>query len=346
EDLERQIGEMEYKKENCIELANKIPREKKEIAKRKLMQNQYWKLALENLSNQKFEIAANDYTDTIPILLEKKFFRQAALSLILNIFIIVKVKDVFAAKTKLNDIFTKYKEHKSNFEDLPEIKILNNIISALEDDNSELLHLCTKLLNEKLVLFEPEVSFLESFISEGQKSLPTEEKLSRKELGEKRKFDIIITQKLSKLERKMGDVRKERSEFLKQRNPMRKRYYKELLILLESKDYYEAGLKYFELAKILLKRGDLMTSSLMVLLYGLSFLKSNESTQKIRSNLNSYLDATGLNKQLIKDTYYVSCIDFILDVISNRLDEYLQKIKDLLKILPLFEEEKPLIEIT
>ena len=346
EDLEKQIAETEYKKKNCIELANKIPKEKKEVAKRKLMQNQYWKLALEDLSNQKFEVAINDYDGTIPILLEKKFYSQAAISLILTIFIIIKIKDVSTAKTKLNAMLTKFKELKSNFEDLPEIIILKNLISALEVDNSELFHLCIKLLNEKLILFEPEISFLESFLSEEQKSLPIEEKLSREELGEKKKFDIVITQKLSKLERKMGDIRKEHPEILKQRKPMKKRYYKELLTLLESKDYYKVGLEYLELAKILLGRGDLMTSSLMVLLHGLALIKSNVSTQKIRSNLNSYLDSTGLNKQLIKDTYYVSCIDFILDVLSNSLEKYFLKIKDLLDILPLFEEEKPLLEIT
>jgi 2C-methyl-D-erythritol 2,4-cyclodiphosphate synthase len=345
EDLEKKIAEAELQKENFIELANKIPKEKKEIAKRELMKNQYWKLALEDLSNKKFEVAAREYKDTIPMLLEKKFYRQAALSLILNIFIVIKIKDAFIAKTQLKDIFTKYKELKSNFEDLPEIKILKNIIFALEDENQELINLCTQLLIEKLVLFEPETSFMETLILEEQKSEAVEEKLTRKEFGERRKSDIILAQKMAKLEQMKGDVKREHSEFLKQRVAMKKRVYTDVLILLESKSYNEAGLKYFRLAKIFSEKRDLRTSSLMILLHGLALIKSNESTKKIRSNVNSYLSSLGLNKQLVKDTYYLSLIDFILDVISNNMDKYLLKIKELLGILPLFVEEKQLIEI-
>nr|MBY9011842.1 hypothetical protein [Candidatus Lokiarchaeota archaeon] len=313
--------------------------------KRELMKNQYWKLALEDLSNKKFEVAAREYKDTIPMLLEKKFYRQAALSLILNIFIVIKIKDAFTAKTQLKDIFTKYKELKSNFEDLPEIEILINIIFALEDENQELINLCTKLLIEKLVLFEPETSFMETLILEEQKSEAVEEKLTRKEFGERRKSDIILAQKMAKLEQMKGDVKREHSEFLKQRVAMKKRVYTDVLILLESKSYNEAGLEYFRLAKIFSEKRDLRTSSLMILLHGLALIKSNESTKKIRSNVNSYLSSLGLNKQLVKDTYYLSLIDFILDVISNNMDKYLLKIKELLGILPLFVEEKQLIEI-
>ncbi|NVM16161.1 MAG: hypothetical protein HWN80_00490 [Candidatus Lokiarchaeota archaeon] len=345
EDFEREIAETEIKKENCIEFSKNIPKEKKEISKRKLMKNSYWKLALEDLSNKKYEVAADDYKDSIPKLLEKKFYRQAALSLILNMFIIIKIKDVFTAKTQLKVILTKYKELKSNFEDLPEIKILKNILFALEADKLELFNLCTKLLIDKLVLFEPEISFMESLMPEEQKSKPIEEKLSRKELGEKRKFEITTVQKFSKLERKMGDVRREYSEFLKQRNAMKKRYYKDVIILLESKSYNEIGLEYFRLAQVLSKRRDFRTSSLMVLLHGLALIKSDESPQKIRSNLNNYLDSLGLNKQLVKDTYYISCVDFILDVISNKMDNFFPKVRELLDIIPLFEEEIQLTEI-
>ena len=50
-------------------------------------------------------------------------------------------------------------------------------------------------------------------------------------------------------------------------------------------------------------------------------------------------------KRFVEDTYYIRCIDFILDVISNKMDKYLSKINGLLEMLPLFEEEKQLIEI-
>ncbi len=346
EDMEREIAETEYKKENIIELAKNIPKEKKEIAKRKLMKNQYWKLALEDLSNQKNEVAASDYKDTIPRLIEKKFYRQAALGLILSIFIIIKIKDVFTAKTQLNAILTKYKEFKADFEDLPEIKILKELLLALESDNLLIINICVDLLIEKLVLYDPEISLLESIRSEEQKSDLIEDKLSREEVGEMQKFAILVDQKYSKLLQKMGDVRRERPEFLKQRNPMKKRYYKDVIPLLEIKSYKEVGLEYLRLAQSISKRRDFRTSSLMILLHGLALIKANESPMKIRSDIRKFLDLLGLNKKLVEDTYYILCVDFILDVISYKINKYLTKIYDLLEILPLFEEEKELIEIT
>lgn len=346
EDLEKEIAEIEFSKEKILKLAHNIPKEKKEIAKRKWMKNRYWKLALEDLINQKYEVAANDYKETIPRLLEEKFYRQAALSLILYISLLIKIKSVSIAKTTFNNIIAKYRDIKSDFEDLPEIQILKELLRALESENLKIVNICVDLLIEKLVLFDPEISLLESIRSEECESSIIEDKLTREEVGERQKFAIIVDQKYSKLLQKMGDVRRERPEFLKQRNPMKKRYYKDVIPLLEMKSYKEVGLEYLRLAQSISKRRDFRTSSLMILLHGLAFIKANESTQKIRSNIKSYLDSLGLNKKLVEDTYYILCIDFILDVISYKIDKYFTKIKDLLEILPLFEEEKDLIEIT
>jgi len=49
--------------------------------------------------------------------------------------------------------------------------------------------------------------------------------------------------------------------------------------------------------------------------------------------------------KLVKDTYPVMLILFIIDVKIYSLDKYMPKIKGMLEILPLFEEEKQLINI-
>ena len=345
EDLEREIAENEIKLEHIQNLANKISKEKKDIAKRKLMKNQYWKLALEDLTNQKYEVAAKDYKDTIPKLLEKKFVRQAALSLIVYTSLLIKVKNYSITKSNFNKIIAKYKENHPNFENLPEIKIFKELLLALDHNNLKLINGCIDLLIEKLFLFDPEKNLLKSIGAEEEKMEPLVDKLSRKEVGERQKFTIIVDQKYSKLLQKMGDVRRERPEFQKQRNPMKKRYYKDVIPLLFIKSYKKAGLEYFSLAQSLAKRRDFRTSTLMILLQGLAYLKAEEPIKTIRSIIKSYLDSLGLNKKLVEDTYYILCIDFILDVISYKIDKYLSKIKDLLVILPLFEEEKDLIDL-
>ncbi|MFX0074778.1 MAG: hypothetical protein ACFE96_05015 [Candidatus Hermodarchaeota archaeon] len=346
EDLERELAETEMTLDYIQDLATKISKEKKDIAKRKLMKNQYWKLALEDLLNKKLEVAANEYKDTIPNLLEKKFYRQAALSLILSVSILAKIKNAPIAKASFDSIIEKYKDLEPEFEKLPEIRIFNEYLVALETNNEKLINTCTDVLIEKLVLFEPEISFLDSLRSEEQKTTLVEDKLSREEVGKKKKFEILEAQKYSKIHQKMGDVREEKPEFLRQRNAMKKRYYKDVIPLLEAKSFKEAGLEYLRLAQSLAKRRDLRTSSLMVLLHGLAFIKAEEPINTIRSNVLTYLGTLGLNKRLVEDTYYILCIDFILDVISYKIDNYLSKLRDLLEILPLFDEETQLIEIS
>ncbi|MHA1256475.1 MAG: hypothetical protein ACTSPS_12830, partial [Promethearchaeota archaeon] len=58
-----------------------------------------------------------------------------------------------------------------------------------------------------------------------------------------------------------------------------------------------------------------------------------------------YLGPLGLNKKLVKETFYLSLLLFILDVLRENLNEYKSKFTALLEILPLFEEEIPLINI-
>jgi hypothetical protein len=278
--------------------------------------------------------------------MEKKFLSQAALSLILNVSILAKIKNAPIAKTSFNSTIEKYKDLEPDFERLPEIRILREFLVALETDNEKLINTCIDVLIEKLVFFEHEISFLELLRTEEQKTPPIEDKLSREEVGKKRKLEILEAQKYSKIQQKMGDVRREKPEFLRQRNAMKKRYYKDVILLLEAKLFKEAALEYLRLAQSLAKRRDLRTSSLMVLLHGLALIKAGEPIQTIRSHILTHLGSLGLNKKLVEDTYYILCIDFILDVISYKMDNYLPKLKDLLEILPLFDEEKQLIEIS
>jgi hypothetical protein len=340
EDLERENAETEMKIEYIQNCANQISKEKKDIAKRKLMKNHYWKLALEDLCNNKFKVAANEYNDSIPELLDKNFLKQAALSLIFNTLLLIKTKDISIAKIHFDTSITKYKDNLPEFVTLPEIRILQELLLAQQSVNLKLINVCVDVLIEKLVLFECEISFLESLRSNEQVSVPIEDKLSREELGERKRFEIIEAQKFSKLQQKMGDVRRERPEFLKQRNAMKKRIYKDVIPLLELESYKEASEEYLKLAQILAKRRDLRTSSLMVLLHGLALIKAKEPISAVRSNVKSYLDSLGFNKRLVEETYYILCIDFILDVLSYEMENYFANINSLLEVLPLFDEEK------
>ncbi|MFX0009660.1 MAG: hypothetical protein ACFE9R_05045, partial [Candidatus Hermodarchaeota archaeon] len=267
-------------------------------------------------------------------------------SLILYTLLLIKIKNISIAKKQFDTIISKYKNKFPEFETLPEIIILQKLLLAQQNHNLNLFNVCIEILIEKLVLFEHEKDFMESLRSKEKLSVPTEDKLSREELGEKKKLEIIEAQKYSKLKQKMGEIQKEKSEFLKQRKAMKKKYYKKVINLLELESYKEASQEYLNLAKTLAERRDLRTSSLMILLHGLALIKAKEPINIARSNIRAYLDSLGLNKRPVEETYYILCIDFILDVLSYKMDNYLPKLKDLLEILPLFDEEIQLIEIT
>ena len=343
EDLKKQIIEIEKIKDKINELAKSIRKEKKDVARSKLMRNQYWKLALEDLSNKKFQVAINEYSDPIPKLLEKKFYKQASISLILSTFLMVKTKGASLAKSYLKDKLAKHKEH--DLEDMPEIQITKELLSALDNNVIELIDLCLDLLIDKLTLFDPEILLLESLLPEKEEREEQEVKLTRKEVGEKKLLNIEMDQRMAKLLQKMGDTRREQKEFLKKRSVMKKRYYKDVIISLESNSFKKASIQYLELAKAMSKRKDLRTSSLLILLHGLSLLKANEPIKEIKTKVKNFLDSLGLNKQLVEDTFHITLIKIYLDVISHNLDKYLPHIREMLELLPLFEEEKQLIEI-
>ncbi|GAI63554.1 unnamed protein product, partial [marine sediment metagenome] len=337
------IRPSEKLKDKINELAKSIQKERKDVARRKLMKNQYWKLALEDLSNKKFQVAINEYSDTIPKLLEKNFYKQASLSLILSTLLMVKTKGASIAKSYLNDKLAKHKEH--DLEDMPEIQITKELLSALDNKVLELIGLCLDLLIDKLTLFDPEILLLESLLPEKEERGEEEVKLTRKEVGEINLLNIEMDQIDGKLRQKEGDTRREREDFLKKCSVMKKRYYREVINSLESNSFKKAGLQYLELAKSISKRKDLRTSSLLILLHGLSLLKANEPIKEIKTNIKSFLDSLGLNKQLVEDTFHITLIKFYLNVISHNLDKYLSHIREMLELLPLFEEEKQLFEI-
>ena len=334
----------EKKVKIIIELGKQISKEKKDIAKRKLMKNQYWKISYQDLCNGKLEVAGNEYNSTISKLLEKRFFKQATVSFIIATIIMGKNKNVSLAKSYLYEQLTRYSKYKEDFGDLPEIQILSELLFALENKDDEQIDLCLKILTEKLVLFDCEIDLLKSFVPREQQHEVEDVRMSREELAKEKKLNIQLDQNFGIIQKKMPDVRREQQEHLKKRNFMKNRIYTDVITLLENNSFKDAGIEYLKLAYTLSKRKNFESSSLMALLHGLALIVAKEPLKEIRININSYLSSLGLNKKLLEDTYPIRCIEFLLNVISHNVEKYLPTIKELLDILPLFEEEKKIID--
>ena len=337
--------EVQELKEKMIDLANNIQKEKQDIAKRKLMRNQYWRYALEDLSNRKYQIASTDYVDTIPPLMVKNFYKQAAVSLIIGSLLMIKAKDINSSKSLFYDNLSKLEKYKSKIEELSEIKLMREFFFVMENNFKNLIRIGLENFIDRLVLFQPEIDYLQSLIPEDVIKEEVIETITRKDLGEKSILLLNFEQNLANLRQKMGDVRREKEDVLRKRTAMRRRYYKDIIITLQEENFKLAGEKYYDLGISISKRKDFSISSLVILLHGLAFIKVKEPIKDIRINVKQFLDSLGLNKRLVEDTFYIRCIQFILDVIENRLDNFLPQINEMLEILPLFEEENKLKKI-
>ena len=227
-------------------LAESIEKELHHVKKREAIQNQYWRLILDDISKGKIINASISYLETVSKLIKEGYTRLAAVSLILGSIILLNEKDLKIAK----ETFEKHvEENKSDLESLPEIQIMEYFFPAIRKDEKSVVKLIINSLVEKLVLFEPEIKLLKLTLGEEiSEEEEIKEMLSREEYGKLSKLRVEYDQRYGKIESKRGDARRDKDTIFKKRKPMRKRYYSPILELLESLQYKEAAMKYVELA--------------------------------------------------------------------------------------------------
>ncbi|GAG91258.1 unnamed protein product, partial [marine sediment metagenome] len=126
---------------------------------------------------------------------------------------------------------------------------------------------------------------------------------------------------------------------------LRRRYYNEILDLLNKNDFKEAANKYLHVATILIKRKDFENASFIILLWGLCLFKTNQSFESIKTKLGEILDTLGISKGLIKDTFNILILYFLIETNLMGDKELYELGKKILSgdVLPLFDEEIILI---
>ncbi len=344
-DVQKITENTEEVKETFMSYANAIKKETQDEAKRRLMKNEYWRLALEDLANQKYINASVIYFNAVPKLAEKKFLKIAALSLILGTIVNLKTKDTFTVKKRFQDNLKKLMKYQEKIQELPELKLMPLLFYAFENKSSELIPFMLNLLNEKLILFESERIFLESFLPEEFVDKEKIESLTRSEIGKQNILSISLAQMYASLQQKVSDIRNDRSTLLEKREKMKRIYYNPVISYLEKNNFKAAGYKYIDLTNAFSNRKDFNAASLMILLHGLALMKSGESLIDIQKNMNTFLKSIGLNRKLVEDAFYIKCLQFIIEVKVNNMEKnYLHKVEEMLEYLPLLEAEKSLID--
>jgi hypothetical protein len=342
--IERYLDDLNFE-------VDRIIIDKQEIAKRKLMKNEFYRFAIEDLSKKRFSNASIDYFDTTVKLTEKSFYYQAVISLMVGTLIFLRVKDNSLAKMNFKEKLENINLANKEIEKLPEIKIMNLYFTALEDDlvqvKNEVLRIFTEHPYYKTLLFPEESDFISTLIPpDMEKKVEQDDSLSRKELAEHSAMQIRRDQDFSTLKLKTGDLRSEKGDLLRKRAALRRLQYAKILSFLQQREFDKLGQEYYDLAQSLVKRKDFAISSLLILLYGLSMIKAGKPIEEIDDHINRFLNSLGMNKPLIEDTFYIRCVSFIITYIfQHSMDQYIPKLEEMMQFLPLFEEELILIQL-
>ncbi len=320
----------------------------KELRERNARKTRLFKGALEHLAIKDFDKAVELYNNSILDLNRIKKYNLAGVSLAITSLLLFKINKEKEARQLLEE--TKKSLSGLGIETFP-LTLVEYIFQSKKFQDEPKFNEALSFMNF-LPLFDEEKNFIDEIFGEGveeeEKHIDLDEPIielekTTKELSKTQAIEI--DQRYGKIESKKGETQREKESFLNKRKATKKIFYKAIFGLLEVQNFKDAATKYYELAETLAsKRRDFRTSSLLILLQGLCLLKIKEPYSIIKNNINRFLNTLGVNKKLVEDTYDMMLILFVIDVKENNLENYLPKIKGLLEILPLFEEEMELIE--
>lgn len=326
-------------------LSGKIEKSKQDISKRKLMKGKYWQSATESLKAEDYFNASMNYLDAVGPLMEKKFEKHAAIGLILGCLSLIKARSLEVAQSTFKDKIGKYG---AKLKSLPEITLIDHLFAAFQENLEGIVSFGIEKLVDTLILFKSEIAFLEQLghlDKEKSKKEDTAKPLSRHERAELNKLKLDLDQTYGVLNQRKRDIKAEFSQLFRKRKAMRRRFYADIINLLEQEKFQQAAAEYKGVASKLVKRKDTNTISLLIVLSAFCELQETSDYEQIRQNVDHFIQSLNINAKLIEDTFSIILLKFILTLKANGIQGYSARIKKLLEVLPLFDEEKELIKI-
>ena len=338
---------------------------------RKGLKRVYFQTPLMLLNKREYEDSIAAYKDVAIRLTKIKKYNLSAISIAVACLILLKENQFEKIQIFINSIKKELKDYaKILFETFP-VKIIEYIIEMKKYEDEKRIKEAIGFMKtlplfkiEKLVLslylgedidiIAPEIKVERKIIetTEGKIEQPSIQQgevikadILRKEKAEIVKKKILLEQNLAKLKQKQIDIRRTVKEVLKKRSALKRRYYNEILDLLNKNDFKETANKYLHVATVLIKRKDFENASLNLLLWGLCLFKTDQSLQSIKIELEKILAPLGISKNLIKDTFYSLMLSLLIEANLAGENDLYEMGKNLLSgdILPLFDEENILI---
>ncbi|MHA1913751.1 MAG: hypothetical protein ACW97V_05210 [Promethearchaeota archaeon] len=324
----------------------------KELRERTSLKRAYFKMALDYLEGNKLDHAINLYTRNVRVLNARKNYNLAGVSLAIVSLLLIKEDKFDAIEIFLEEIKSELAGLRDLFSETFPVTLVEYIIDVKKYQNEQQFKDAVSYM-KFLPIFEEELKILHEFLGEAyRREEETDSHSITAEDSEEARLshpkEIEIDQNYEKLRSKLGELRIEREEILRGRRALRRMVYGKIFSSLKNQDFKELATKYYDLTEVMIKRQDFNISALLFLLYGLSLLKAKNTAGNVNRSVTTFLDSLGVNKNLVKDTYYVMLIIFLTDVSRYNLKKYFKtskKIQKLLDVLPLFDEEKQLIDL-
>jgi hypothetical protein len=319
------------------------------LRERNSLRRTVFKRPLEYLDEGKFDLAINLYKRNVKVLIARQNYNLAGVSLAVVSLLLIKEEKFDEIENFLEEIQSELAGLKDLFSETFPVTLVVYVIDVKHYQSEQQFKDAVSYM-KFIPLFKEELEILHEFLGQDYER---EEETDSKSItaGDRERTrlshqkEIEIDQSYAKLRSKLGELRREREEILKGRKAMRRMVYGKIFSSLETQDFKELATRYYDLTEVMIRRKDFNTSALLCLLYGLSLLKAKNSAGNVKKSINTFLDSLGVNKNLVLDTYYVMLILFLTDIFVYNLEKYVTKVKELLDVLPLFEEENQLVDL-
>ncbi len=348
---------------------------REDFQKRVGLKRRMFQDGLDAIRASKYDTAITAYLKTCEIFLARKMMSEAGLALTIAAAIDLARNNVDAARETFAKTVQKAGVNQQILEDTFPLKIAMFVLNMYKYDQSSLALQALTLL-DNLPLFREELDILTKItkvpftsIEDGggkrerlEGGLPEVQVPGgqtapivgpRMERGgadlspDKAKVELANIQ--MELEHEIGslrllsrDARSSAVEIMRKRTALRRAFYKDPLDALGKSQFAQAAKAYEETASSLLKRKDLPALGLVIALHSLCLLQEEQSPQKVEESLGTLLKTLGMNENVVKETFPIRVIIFILKAKKIEDKNQIGTGWSLLENFPLFEEEKSL----
>lgn len=339
---EKQVPSKIFNENALKRFVQKVKNKKDLFTRRKMMKRKYWQQCLEFLDKGQYQDAAHEYMNQIKVLQKNEHDEYVSIAFTMSVLCLLKIDQIDQARRRIEQASMNFGRTHDVLQKMPEYVLMSNLIDASEVDNQEIMDLILTGFIENYPLFGLEKNLIISFLTKDAVQSISDKRT--KEKIEKTKSKVILDQHISNLKRSVGDIRSSSEKMLKKRQATKRIYYADILKNLEEENFEQAANHYNSIAKRVTRRNDYALAGILILLGGLCLIKSKKPDEEIKKYLQDFLKGLGFTQKVINETFGVKMLKFIIESRTAKNQSMVSQGWDLLKILPLFDAEKQLIE--